>query len=122
MEEYDLLQCIDKALDGFGSSAKNAIFWRMTMFHNSGRSEVISDPRIFVDVMEETFGRGAPSIEMAIIYELSMKFILSVKGARSLVDAINEAKKQVIMTSAPNCHVSAPTPPIRKTILARSER
>ena len=118
MEEYDLLQCIDKALDGFGSSAKNAIFWRMTMLHNSSRSEVISDPRIFANVIEETFGGGALGIEMAIIDELNKKFSLSAKGARSLVDAINEAKKQVIITYAPNCKASAPTPRARQTIFA----
>lgn len=110
MEEYDLLQCIDKALDSFGSSVKNAIFWRMTILHNSSRNEVISDPCIFANVIEETFGTSAKGIEIAIIKELSKKFGLSAKGNRSLVDAINDAKSQVIMTCAPNSQVKMTVP------------
>lgn len=107
MEEYDLLQCIDKALDGFGSSVKNAIFWRMTMLHNSGRSEVISDPATFARVIEETFGSSGKGIEIAIISELDKKFNLSARGVRSIVDAITEAKGQIISTCAPNAYVKS---------------
>lgn len=101
MEEYDLLQCIDKALDGFGSSAKNAIFWRMTIVHNSSRSEVISDPRRFVQVIREAFGAGALSIETSIIHEIKKKFMISERGSRDLVNAISEAKNQVIASYGP---------------------
>ena len=103
MEEYDLLQCIDKALDSYGSSVKNAIFWRMTILHNSSRSEVISDPAVLAQVIEETFGGSARGIEASIINEIDRKFNLSSNGVRSLVNAISEAKSQVIITCAPNC-------------------
>ena len=101
LEEYDLLQCIDKALDAFGSSVKNAVFWRMTILHNSSRSEVISDPRILVEVIRETFGSGSTAIETSIIQEIRKKFELSSKGTGSLADAITEAKGQVIISYGP---------------------
>lgn len=75
MEEYDLLQCIDKALDGYGSSVKNAIFWRMAILHNSTRNEVISDPTILARVIEETFGSSTKGIEMSIISEINKNSI-----------------------------------------------
>lgn len=102
MEEYDLLQCVDKALDSFGSSVKNAVFGRMTMLHNSSGSEVISDPRMFARVIKETFGDSAKAVEMLIITELRKKFSLSEEGTHSLVQAITEAKEQVIVAYAPN--------------------
>ncbi len=102
MEEYDLLQCIDKALDSYGSSVKNAIFWRMTILHNSSRSEVISDPAVLAQVIEETFGSSARGIEASIISEIDRKFNLSSNGVRSLANAISEAKSQVIITCSPN--------------------
>ena len=101
MEEYDLLQCIDKGLDGFGSSVKNAIFWRLTILHNSSRSEVISDPKVLVQVIRETFGSSASAIETSITDEIGKKFQLSTKGTRSLVEAIGEAKNQVIVSYSP---------------------
>ncbi len=101
LEEFDLLQCIDKALGTFGSSVKNAVFWRMTILHNSSRSEVISDPRALVEVIKETFGSGASAIETSIIQEIRKKFQLSSKGTGNLADAITEAKGQIIISFGP---------------------
>ena len=100
VEEYDLLQCIDKALDAFGSSVKNAIFLRLTMQHNSSRNEVISDPSILARVIEESFGNSATGIERSIIKELRKKFAITSKGVRSLVEAINDAKAQIVIAYA----------------------
>ena len=116
MEEYDLLQCIDKALDGYGSSVKNAIFWRMTMFHKSSRNEVISDPVIFSRVINEAFGSSAKGIEASIISEINKTFDLSARGVRSLVNAITEAKRQVITTLSPEPFPVAQTQIQRRNI------
>ena len=118
MEEYDLLQCIDRALDSFGSSVKNAIFWRMTILHNSSRSEVISDPRILASVIEESFGSSATGIGMAIISEIGKRFSISSKGTRSLVDAITDAKRQIIVTCNPNFQGKVPaTQPLLRSVV-----
>ena len=119
MEEYDLIQCIDKALDGYGSSVKNAIFWRMTMFHKSSRNEAtISDPAILSRVINEAFGSSAKGIEASIISEINKKFDLSARGVRSLVDAITEAKRQVITTLSPEPFPVAQTQIQRRNIFA----
>lgn len=107
MEEYDLLQCIDRALDEFGSSTKNTIFWRMTVLHNSNRSEVISDPRIFVGVIEELLGNSAPAIKKAIIREIRKKFDLSMSEVPTLEAAIEVAREQVAGASSGNFQIEA---------------
>lgn len=108
MEEYDLLQCINKALDEFGSSIKYTIFWRMAILHNSKRSEVISDPRVFVDVIEELLGSGAAPVELAIIREIRKTFDISEDCSRTLAAAINFAKEHVICISSAGYQALAP--------------
>ncbi|MHB1868839.1 MAG: hypothetical protein ACYCPP_07830 [Nitrososphaerales archaeon] len=98
MEEYDLIKCIDKALDQFGSSVKNAIFWRMSLLHKSNTSEVVSDPTILSGVIEEIFSDSAPEIEKSIVREIRKVFDLAVEETSSLVVAVNAAKQQVIGT------------------------
>ena len=98
MEEYDLIRCIDKALDQFGSSVKNAIFWRMSILHKSNTSEVISDPAVLTGVIEEMFSDSAPEIEKSIIDEIRKVFDLSFEETSSLAVAVSAARQQVIAT------------------------
>lgn len=100
MEERDLLQCVETALDGCGADVKNEIFWKMAILHNASKSQVISDPYTFVRTIEETFGNSATMIEISIINEIGKKFNLSANVTRSLAEAINEAKKQLTITSS----------------------
>ncbi|MDG6994305.1 MAG: hypothetical protein JRN52_00160 [Nitrososphaerota archaeon] len=95
MEEYDILRCIDRALDAFGSSVKNAIFWRMSTLHNSASSEVISDPAVFVGVVEEICNGSSFQVEASIIKEIRQVFDLPVEKTRSLATALNAAKQQL---------------------------
>lgn len=96
MEEYDLVQCIDRALDRFGSCVKNSVFWRLLILHNSETSEVISDPVVFSVVIKEISPDNAAEIEMSIINEIGKTFDLSAEETRSLVTAINAAKERMI--------------------------
>ena len=98
MEEYDLIRCIDKALDQFGSSVKNAIFWRMSILHKSNTSEVISDPAVLTGVIEEMFSDSATEIEKSIIDEIIKVFDLSFEETSSLAVAVSAARQQVIAT------------------------
>lgn len=95
MEEHDLLQCVEVGLDGYGSSVKNAFFWRTSILHNSNRSEIMANPALLSLVLKETFGSDATKIEASIISEIKKKFNLSQQGECSLADAINDAKKQI---------------------------
>lgn len=98
MEEYDLIECIDRGLDRFGSSVKNSIFLKLSFIHNSDSSEIIQDPFVFKSVIEEIFGQGAGEIETSIICEIKKAFQLAADETKNMVSAIIAAKKHVICT------------------------
>lgn len=99
MENRDLLQCVENGLDTLGSSVKSAIFWRMYTHHNTERSEVVSDPAVLTQVIQEMFHGSTPVIEKSIIREIKRVFHLSLDETDGLVAAISAAKKQMIQTS-----------------------
>ncbi|MGI0091454.1 MAG: hypothetical protein ACREBS_07075 [Nitrososphaerales archaeon] len=100
MEEYDVLRCIDKGLEPFGSHVKQTIFWRMAILHDSTQSRVIANPGILSIVLHELLGDSASGIEKSIIKEIRRVFDLSVEESRTLTDAITSATKQVILVSS----------------------
>jgi hypothetical protein len=96
MEEYDLLQCIDKGLEPFGSHVKQSIYWKMSILHNYSRTEVIENPELFTNVMRETLSDSSPAVEESIAREIRIKFNISYEDSQSIVDAIGNAKRQII--------------------------
>jgi hypothetical protein len=96
MEEYDLLQCIDKGLEPFGSNVKQSIYWKMSILHNYSRNEIIESPELLSNVIKETLGDSSEAVEESIIVEIREKFSLPEEESQSVVDAIGNAKKQII--------------------------
>ena len=96
MEEYDLLQCIDKGLEPFGSNVKQSIYWKMSILHNFSRNEVIENPEFLSNVIRETLGDSSEAVEESIIMEIREKFSIPEEESQSVVDAIGSAKKQII--------------------------
>ena len=74
MEEYDLLQCIDKGLEPFGSNVKQSIFWKMCILHNYSRVEVLDNPELLVNVIRETLGDSSAAVEESVANEITRKF------------------------------------------------
>jgi len=100
LEEYDLLECIDKGLEPFGSNVKQTIYWNMTILHGSQRAGLIGDPSVFAKVLEEIFGASAVGIEKSIIREIRKVFKLSVEDRETLKSAIVSATDQVVPVSS----------------------
>ena len=96
MEEYDLLQCIDKGLEPFGSNVKQSIYWKMSILHNFSRNEIIENPELLSNVIRETLGDSSEAVEESIIVEIREKFGVPEEESQSVVDAIENAKKQII--------------------------
>jgi len=92
MEEYDLLQCIDKGLEPFGSNVKQSIFWKMSILHNYSRTEVIENPELLTDVIRETLSDSSIAVEESITNEIRQKFTIPYKESESLVDVIRSAR------------------------------
>jgi len=96
MEEYDLLQCIDKGLEPFGSNVKQSIFWKMSILHNYSRTEVIENPELLANVIRETLNDSSEAVEESIAREIRQKFSIPYEESQSMVDAIGNAKRQII--------------------------
>jgi hypothetical protein len=96
MEEYDLLQCIEKGLEPFGSHVKQSIFWKMSILHNYSRNEVIDNPNLLASVIRETLGDSFLAVEESIANEIARKFDLAAKTQLSMSEAISEAKRQLV--------------------------
>jgi len=96
MEEYDLLQCIEKGLDPFGSHVKQSIYWKMSILHNYSRDEVIDNPEILASVIRETLCDSSPEVEESISREIRSKFNLPYSEQMTMVETIIEAKSQII--------------------------
>ncbi|MDA4129407.1 MAG: hypothetical protein OK457_01430 [Thaumarchaeota archaeon] len=102
MEEYDLLECVDKGLDPFGSNVKQSIYWKMSILHNYSRNEIVENPDLLLSVMRETLSDSAISVEESITRQIRLKFDLTAEKARNLKDAIINARSQIINVVAPS--------------------
>lgn len=92
MEEHDLLGCIDKALDSFGPTVRQTVFWKMIILHNKSGAEVITDPDVFVQVLNETFSDSSAKIQESIVREIRKTFDLQED---TLVSAVTAAREKM---------------------------
>jgi hypothetical protein len=96
MEEYDLLQCIEKGLEQFGTHVKQSIYWKMSILHNYSRTELVENPEILASVIRETLSDSSAAVEESITREIRMKFNLPYDEAQTMEDAISRAKSMII--------------------------
>jgi len=100
MEEYDLLQCIDRGMEPFGSNIKQSIYWKMSILHNYSKEEVIENPILLVNVIRETLGDSSIALEKSIVKEIRLSFDLTRDDSKDLVETIENAKRQIITVIA----------------------
>jgi hypothetical protein len=101
MEEYDLLQCIEKGIEPFGSHVKQSIFWKMSILHNYSRNEISENPGILMSVIRETLSDSSLAVEDSIAKEIRTKFNLPYEESQNMMDAIKCAKRQIIGVYVP---------------------
>lgn len=77
MEIYDLLQCVDRALDKFGSNTKQATYWTLMTKEGISSDRVVSNPEALSRILQEIFGvDGSKIVEKAIVKEIKKTFTL----------------------------------------------
>jgi hypothetical protein len=75
MEICDLLQCVDRALDSYGSNAKQAIYWTLASKEKISSDKILSNPEAFVRALKEVFGESDyPVVKKTIIEEIKKVF------------------------------------------------
>jgi hypothetical protein len=101
----ELLECIDKGLQSYGSSFGRVVYWRLQNTSNLSRDEIPSRLEEFVTEIRKMFGSGVKSIERTIIRELQMRVghPLQIEKDDDLLCALIEAKKYFKQESAIVC-------------------
>ncbi len=77
MEMYDLLQCIERALDKFGSNAKQATYWALMTKEGVSWENILTNPDPLMRVLSEIFGvDGSKLVEREMVKEIKKVFSL----------------------------------------------
>ena len=94
---YDLLQCIERALDKFGSNAKQATYWALMTKEGVSWENVSTNPEPLMRVLEEIFGaEGSTLVERQIVKEIKTVFSLEAAASRyTISDALEIARKSM---------------------------
>ncbi len=94
---YDLLQCVDRALDKFGSNTKQATYWALMTKEGISSDRIVSNPQALSRILQEIFGNdGSQIVEKAIVKEIKKAFDLESPSSHySLTDALEIASSEL---------------------------
>jgi hypothetical protein len=70
LDDYEIMESIDAALDKFGPSIKYAVYWNLVVQNNSPKEGICSNPSAFVVALQSIFGKSAAELEKAICQEI----------------------------------------------------
>src|ERR1700756_886419 len=102
MEEYDLFQCIDRALDEFGSKREGTLYWALIR-KGIRHDDIMEHPKAFIEALTEVFGEEKTSAEAEIAKEIGTQFSAdNAKGSgkdSSLLDTIVRARALISGTT-----------------------
>lgn len=71
--DYELMECVERALDRFGPGVKYAVMWRMIVLGNPPKRGILVDPDAFIAALQSIFGRSAKLIEQAVLDEIKAR-------------------------------------------------
>jgi hypothetical protein len=87
-----LLDCIDAGLGVFGSTVRQAVYWRLEVEYKMKREDIALRPEDFRKFLEAAFGIGTECVERTIIKEMKLVPGLEKVNDSDLVKAIKEAR------------------------------
>ena len=100
LSAYELAECIDTALNRFGSSVKYTVYWRMVTLGGGPKEGIINRPEAFIEALQSIYGKTSSKIESAIVSEI--RDCLAEKGIEDeryvqtddLIDLIQELRSE----------------------------
>jgi len=97
MEMYDLLQCVDRALDKFGSNTKQATYWALMTKEGISSDRIVANPEALSRILLDIFGDdGSKIVERAIVKEIKKTFDLKNPSSNyNLMDALDIASRDM---------------------------
>ena len=97
---YDLLQCVDRGLDTFGSNIKQAAYWELMSREGVSSDRILPNPEAFVRALKQVFGTGYPLAERSIVREIKRTFELdSPISSYTIPEAFEIASKFITEVS-----------------------
>ena len=90
------LQYLDNALDVYGSSVKQVVYWKFEKTHHLSKKDVYAHPEKFVETIRTIFGTGMSSIEKDMIRKLELCSGMSHLDSNNLVVALRQLKSTLI--------------------------
>jgi hypothetical protein len=79
MESYDLLRCIDKVLDGFGPSAKQAVYLNLALRKGIPHESMLDNPSALTTTLQEVFDESSNIVKIAIVREIKTSLGVDLK-------------------------------------------
>ena len=96
MESYDLLQCIDKVLDGFGPSAKQAVYLNLALRKGIPHESMLDNPEALTTTLQEVFDESSTIVKIAIVREIKSSLGVDLKvDPEEFEESIAQAHRQV---------------------------
>ena len=94
VDDYEIIECIDDGLDGFGQSIKFTIYWRLTILHSVPHSGILANPEAFMQEIRSVFGEGAKEIENGIVRKIVERAGLESLETLGLPEVIRLARRE----------------------------
>jgi len=93
METYDLIRCIDKGLDEYGSNAKQAVYLILMARKGIPYEEVTRNPDALEQCLQEVFDDSSAIVKRTIAREIKKVFGLNISNSNDLAEVLEAAIK-----------------------------
>lgn len=90
-----ILECIDKALDVFGASVRQVVYWGLEHEYGMKKTDVPTRPDVLCRHLEEIFGAGSEIVERSILRTLGVRFRIANLEQHNLVRAIQLIREEL---------------------------
>ena len=97
LDNYELMECIEKGLDRFGSSIKYSVMWRMVVLKEAPKEGITVKPEAFRAALQSIFGQSSSRIEAAIVEEITTRTGEDYPGVADFVELVNAVRKQSVL-------------------------
>lgn len=97
LDDYELMDCVEKGLNRFGPGVKYAVMWRMVVLKEAPKEGIPAKPEAFHAALQSIFGQGSTRIEDAIIEEIRSRTGDHFLEINNLVDLLRCVRRESLL-------------------------
>ena len=98
LNDYDLMECIEKGLSKFGPGIKYTIMWRMVVLGDSPKEGILVKPQAFVSALESAFGHSAKIIEQEVVDQIKARADPEYSEIEGITELVTALRKQSVLS------------------------